>query len=71
VEEDAQGVALGKVGTGRQLEDPLLQEAEAQMKDSPTGEGELCGLEVQARRLGEHVEDKQMQMLVPAKGGQG
>jgi hypothetical protein len=41
VEEDAQGVALGKVGTGRQLEDPLLQEAEAQMKDSPTGEGEL------------------------------
>jgi hypothetical protein len=41
------------------------------MKDSPTGEGELCGLEVQARRLGEHVEDKQMQMLVPAKGGQG
>jgi hypothetical protein len=67
VEEDAQGMA----GTGRQLEDPLVQEAEVQMKDSPVGEGELCGLEVQARRLGEHVEDRQTQILVPAKGDRG
>jgi hypothetical protein len=56
VEEDArdgpvaQGVAVAKAGTGRQLEDPLLQEAEAQAKVNPVGEGELCGLEVQARR---------------------
>jgi hypothetical protein len=56
---------------GRQLEDPLLQEAEAQTKDSPAGEGELCGLEVQARRQGEHIEDRQTQMLVPTKGGRG
>jgi hypothetical protein len=40
---------MAEAGTGRQLEDPLLQEAEAQMKDSPVREGELCGLEVQAR----------------------
>jgi hypothetical protein len=71
VEEDARGVAVAEAGTGRQLEDPLLQEAEAQMKDNPAGEEELCGLEVQARRLGEHVEDRQTQMLVPAKGSQG
>jgi hypothetical protein len=49
-------VAVAEAGTGRQLQDPLLQEAEAQMKDSLAGEGELCGLEVQARRLGEHGE---------------
>jgi hypothetical protein len=47
------------------------QEAEAQMKDSPIGEGELCGLEVQAHRLGKHVEDMQTQMLVRAKGSRG
>jgi hypothetical protein len=41
------------------------------MKDSLAGEGELCGLEVQARRIGEHAEDRQTQMLVPAKGGRG
>jgi hypothetical protein len=67
----AQGVAVAEAGTGQQLEDPLLQEAKAQMKDSPAGEGELCGLEVQARRQGEHIEDRQTQMLVPAKGGRG
>jgi hypothetical protein len=66
VEEDARDVAVAEAGTGRQLHDPLLQ-----MKDSLAGEGELCGLEVQARRLGEHAEDKQTQMLVPAKGGRG
>jgi hypothetical protein len=66
-----QGVAVAKAGTGRQVEDPLLQEAKAQTKDSPVGEGELCGLEVQAHRLGKHVEDRQTQMLVPAKGSQG
>jgi hypothetical protein len=49
----------------------LLQEAKAQTQDSPVGEGELCGLEVQARRLGGHVEDMQSQMRVLAKGGQG
>jgi hypothetical protein len=64
-------VAVAEAGTGRQLQDPLLQEAEAQMKDSLAGKGKLCGLEVQARRLGEHAEDRQMQMLVPAKGGRG
>jgi hypothetical protein len=58
-------------GTGRKLQDPLLQEAKAQIKDSLAGEGELCGLEVQAHRLGEYAEDRQMQMLVPAKGGRG
>jgi hypothetical protein len=42
----AQGVAVAEAGTGWQLEDPLLQEAEAQTKDSPVGEGELCDLEV-------------------------
>jgi hypothetical protein len=62
---------MAEAGTGRQLEDPLLQEAEAQMKDSPVREGELCGLEVQARRLGEHVEDRQTHWLVRAKGGRG
>jgi hypothetical protein len=62
---------VAEAGTGQQLEDPLLQEAKAQMKDSPAGEGELCGLEVQARRQGEHIEDRQTQMLVPAKGGRG
>jgi hypothetical protein len=41
------------------------------MKDSPAGEGELCGLEVQVHRLDEYVEDRQMEMLVPAKGGRG
>jgi hypothetical protein len=52
VEEDArdrlvvQGVAVVEAGTDRQLEDPLLQEAEAQTKDNLEGEGELCGLEV-------------------------
>jgi hypothetical protein len=71
VEEDARDVAVTEAGTGRHLQDPLLQEAEAQMKDSLAREGELCGLEVQARRLGEHAEDKQTQMLVPAKGGRG
>jgi hypothetical protein len=65
------GVAVAEAGTGQQLEDPLLQEAKAQMKDSPSGEGELCGLEVQACRLGENVEDMQTQMLVPAKGSRG
>jgi hypothetical protein len=58
-------------GRGRQREDPLLQEAEAQTKDSPVGEGELYGLKVQARKLGKHVEVRQMQMLVPTKGDQG
>jgi hypothetical protein len=67
VEEDARGVA----GMSRQLEDPLLQEVEALMKDSLAGEGELYSLEVQACRLGEHVEDMQTQMLVRAKGGRG
>jgi hypothetical protein len=64
-------VAVAEAGTGRQLEDPVLQEAEPQMKDSPTREGELCGLEVQAYRLGEHAEDRKTQMLVLAKGGRG
>jgi hypothetical protein len=41
VEEDAQDMAVAKAGNGRELEDPVLQEAEPQMKDSPTGEGEL------------------------------
>jgi hypothetical protein len=56
VEEDtwdrlvAQGVSVAEVGTGRQLEDPLLQEAEVQTKDNPAREGELCGLKVQARK---------------------
>ena len=50
-------VVVAKVGTGKHLEDPLLQKANAQMKDSPIGE--LCGLEVQAYRLGEHVEERQ------------
>ena len=40
-----QKVAVAKVGTGKQLEDPLLQEVKAQTKDSPAGKGELCGLE--------------------------
>jgi hypothetical protein len=53
------GMAVAEAGTGRQLEDPVVQEAKAQMKNSPVGEGELCSLEVQARRLGEHVEDRQ------------
>jgi hypothetical protein len=70
VEEDARDVAVTEAGTGRHLQDPLLQEAEAQMKDSLAREGELCGLEVQARRLGEHAEDRQTQMLVLAKGSQ-
>jgi hypothetical protein len=39
-------VAVAEAGMGRQLQDPLLQEVEAQMKDSLAGEGELCGLEV-------------------------
>ena len=64
-------MAVAEAGTSKQLDDPLLQEAKLQTKDSPTGEGELCGLEVQAFRLGEHVEDKQTQMLVPAKGSRG
>jgi hypothetical protein len=44
VEEDAQdgpvaqGVAVAEAGMGRQLEDPLLQEAEVQTKDSLVGE---------------------------------
>jgi hypothetical protein len=71
VEEDVRDVAVAEAGNGRQLEDPVLQEAEPQMKDSPAGEGELWGLEVQARRLGEHAEDRQTQLLVPAKGGRG
>ena len=62
---------MAKVGTGKQLEDPLLQEAEAQTKDSRARERELCGLEVQAHRLGKHVEDRQIQMVVLAKGGRG
>jgi hypothetical protein len=62
---------VAEAGTGRQLQDPLLQEAKVQMKDSPAREGELYGLEVQARRLSEHAEDRQTQMLVPAKGGRG
>jgi hypothetical protein len=66
----AQGVAMTEAGADRQVEDPLFQEAKVQTKDSLVGEGELCGLEVQARRLGEHVEDRQTQMLVLAKGGQ-
>jgi hypothetical protein len=41
VEEDARDVAVAEAGNGRQLEDPVLQEAEPQMKDSPAGEGEL------------------------------
>ena len=64
-------VAVAEVGTDKQLEDLLLQEAEAQMKDNPAGEEELCGLEVQARRQGEYVEEGQMQMLVLANGGRG
>jgi hypothetical protein len=71
VEEDARDVAMAEAGMGRQLQDPLLQKAEAQMKDSLAREGELCSLEVQARRLGEHAEDRQTQMLVPAKGCRG
>jgi hypothetical protein len=69
VEEDTRDVAMAEAGTGRQLQNPLLQEAEAQMKDSLAGEEELCNVEVQACRLGEHAEDRQTQMLVPTKGG--
>jgi hypothetical protein len=46
VEEDVRDVAVAESGTGQQLQDPLLQEAKGQMKDSLAGEGELCGLEV-------------------------
>jgi hypothetical protein len=41
VEEDARDVAVAEAGNSRQLEDPVLQEAEPQMKDSPAREGEL------------------------------
>jgi hypothetical protein len=41
VEEDARDMAVAEAGNGQQLEDPVLQEAEPQMKDSPAGEGEL------------------------------
>ena len=67
----AQAVAMAKAGTGKQLEDPLLQEVEAQMQDNPVGEEELCNQEVQACRLGKHVQEGQTQMLVPARGRQG
>ena len=55
----AQRVAAAKARTGKQLEDPLFQEVEVQTKDNPEGKRELCGLEVQAYMLGEHVEDRQ------------
>ena len=64
-----QAMAVAKAGTRKQLEDPPLQEAEVQTEDSPTREEELCSQEVQACRLGEHVQEGQTQMLVPAKGG--
>ena len=67
----AQAVAVAKAGMDKQLEDQLLQEAKAQTKDTLARKEELCGQEVQARRLGEHVEEGQMQMLVPTKSGQG
>ena len=66
----AQVVVVVEAGMGKYLEDPLLQEVEVQTKDSPAREGELCGLEVQAYRLGEHVEEGQTHMLVPTKGAQ-
>ena len=56
----AQGMVVAEAGTCKQLEDPLLQEVEAQTKDNPIGEGELCNLEVQACKLGKYVEDRQM-----------
>ena len=37
-----QVVAVIKVGTSKQLEDPLLQEAKARTKDNPIRE--LCGV---------------------------
>ena len=67
----AHAVAMVEAGTDKQLEDPLLQEAEAQTKDNLVGEEELCGPEVQACRQGEHVEEGQTQIPVPAKGDQG
>ena len=66
VEEDAwdrlvaQAVAMAEAETGKQLEDPLLQEAKAQTKDNLTRERKLCGLEVQACKLGKHIENMQM-----------
>ena len=55
----AQVVAMAEAGTGKHLENPLLLEAEAQRKDNPAGEGELCGLEMQACRLDKHLEEGQ------------
>ena len=60
-------MAVAEARTDKQLEDPLLQEAEAQSKDSPAREGELCGPKVQAHKQGKYVEEGQMQMPVPVK----
>ena len=62
----AHAVAVDEAWMGKLLEDPLLQETKAQTKDSLA---ELCGLEVHACGLDEHVEDRQTQMLVPVRGG--
>ena len=77
MEEDAQVgpvvhmVAVAEAGSDKQVEDPLLQEAEVQTKHSPARKDELCGLELQAHRQGEHVEEGQMQMLGLANKAKG